>query len=121
MNYQIPAEGISLEKEWGYSKMYRISCDCGDREHDIILDVEAEDTGVNVKHYVTVETSWWNKPTPFYWLNSLIHRCKITWEVWTKGSIKLEATTILTEQAALNYAETLKQAIQDVKDFQKSA
>jgi hypothetical protein len=119
LNYQTPAEGISLEKEWGSSKMYRISCDCGDKSHDITLDIEVDKFGINIKHYVNVETSWWDEPTKFYWLNSIIHRCKITWEVWTKGKINLEATTILTEQSALNYSETIKKAIEDYNDLKK--
>jgi hypothetical protein len=52
-------------------------------------------------------------------LNGFVTRLKLTWTVWTKGYIKTESTIAMTEQQALNYAETLKSAIQDVKDFKK--
>lgn len=120
LTYQEPAQGIMKINDWGHSKMYKISCECGDDNHDIVLDVEADDTGIAVRHYVNVETAWWNKPTPFYWLNSILHRVKVTWEVWTQGSVKLEATSLMNEQTALNYADTLKKAIEDVKNFKKS-
>jgi hypothetical protein len=37
----------------------------------------------------------------------------------TKGYIEYQASIIMTEQQTLNYAETLKKAVQDVKNFKK--
>ena len=39
--------------------------------------------------------------------------------MWTKGYIKTESIVAMTEQQALNYADTIKSAIQDVKEFRK--
>ena len=119
MNYEKPAEGILKQNDFGNSKFYRISCQCGDPQHDITLEVEAEDTGVNVNHYVKVKTDWWSKPTPFYWLNSIIHRVKLTWNIWIKGYLELESSTMMTEQQTFNYALALNEAIKDVKQFRK--
>jgi len=83
------------------------------------LEVEAEEYGINVNHYVKVKTNWWAKPTPFYWLNSFIHRCKLTWNVWIKGHLDLEVTTAMSEQQAFNYAYTLNEAVKDVKRHQQ--
>jgi hypothetical protein len=37
----------------------------------------------------------------------------------TKGYVEYEANIIMTEQQALNYAETLKKAIKDVSAFKQ--
>jgi len=37
----------------------------------------------------------------------------------TKGVIEYEVALILREQQALNYAEALKKAIKDVKEFKR--
>jgi hypothetical protein len=39
--------------------------------------------------------------------------------VWTKGYVKCETVITMTEQQALNYAETLKSAVKDVKEFKE--
>jgi hypothetical protein len=119
MDYQKPAEGILLQKDFGNAKFYRIPCNCGDTDHDVTVEVEAEEYGINVNHYVTVKTTWWDKPTKFYWLNSLIHRCKLTWNIWINGHLEFEVTTAMSEQQAFNYAYTLNEAVKDVKRFQE--
>jgi len=119
MDYQKPAEGILLQKDFGDSKFYRIPCDCGNTEDDIILEVESDETGISVRHYVKVKTDWWTMPTRYSWLNSLIHRCKLTWKLWIQGYLDYEATTIMSKQQAFNYAYTLNEAVKDVERFQK--
>lgn len=121
MNYEKPATGIFLQKDFGDSKCYRIACDCGDTDHDITLDVEAEDSNIIVRHYVKVQTNWWAKPTRFYWVNNIIHRAKLTWNVWFKGYLEYEACTYMTKQQAFNYAYTLNEAVKDVEKFQKES
>ena len=37
-----------------------------------------------------------------------------------KGYIEYEASIIMSEQQALNYSETLRSAIKDVKEFKKN-
>ena len=43
----------------------------------------------------------------------------MTKKIWWDGELKYESSTIMTEQQALNYAEALKSAIEDVKTFKK--
>ena len=38
----------------------------------------------------------------------------------TQGYVEYEASVIMTEQQALNYAETLRSAINDVKEFRSA-
>jgi hypothetical protein len=40
------------------------------------------------------------------------------WQLLTRGYVEYEASIIMTEQQALNYATTLLSAVADVKEFQ---
>jgi hypothetical protein len=134
MNAQTPAEGIMKTHEWGHSKMYKVTCSCGQPYHDHDIDVEADSTGVSVNVYTTMKTDHWTETVDMrydienvamqeaHWffvglINGTIRKLKLTWELWTTGAVTAETTIHMTEQQALNYAETLKSAIKDVKDF----
>jgi hypothetical protein len=136
MKLQNPAEGIMQTGEYGDSKFYKVVCGCGQPDHDINFEVEADECGINVNTYVTVKTDYWGDTFKYRhdiespWLaefdyfwkdvaNGFIRRVKWTWRIWTQGYVKAETTIAMTEQQALNYAETIKLAIQDVKDFKK--
>jgi len=133
---QQPAEGILKTNDYGNSKWYHVVCGCGQPDHTLTVEVEAEEFGVSVNTYAVVKTDYWSENVKkrydidnpwaqeFDWFwkdlwNGLITRLKLTWTVWTKGYVKAETTILMTEQQALNYAETIKSAIQDVKDFKK--
>ena len=90
--------------------------------------------GVNVNTYATVKTDYWTdnvkkrydidnpwlQEFDWFWkdlVNGIVIRLKLTWTVWTKGYVQAETTISMSEQQALNYAETLKSAINDVKMF----
>ena len=134
MKTQTPAEGILLRNEWGDSKMYQVVCGCGQPHHDHTVDIEADETGVNVNIYATVKTNYWSETVEkrydidnpwlqefdWFWkdlVNGLVRKVKLTWELWTTGAITSETTIALSTQQALNYAETLKSAINDVQEF----
>lgn len=105
---QLPAEGILKHNDWGDSKVYRVTCECGSAECDHNVWVEADDTGVEVTIYTTVRTNFWTK-TRWYHI----------WTLLTKGYIDTQSTVCLKKQGALNYAEILKSAIIDVEEFRK--
>jgi len=108
MNAQLPAEGILKHNDWGDSKVYRVTCECGSSECDHNVWVEADDTGVEVTIYTTSRTNFWTQ-TRWYHI----------WTLLTKGYIDTQSTICLKRQGALNYAETLKSAIEDVEAFRK--
>jgi hypothetical protein len=101
---QIPAEGILQRGDWGDTMTYQVVCHCGDSNHDHNVWVEAEDTGVTVTTYTQQKSKWWE-----------LNRWQKIWTLLTRGYIEYEASIIMTEQQALNYAETLKKAMADVK------
>jgi hypothetical protein len=138
MKAQLPAEGILKTNDFGDSKWYKIVCGCGQPDHSVDFEVEADVTGVNVNTYVTAKTDYWNESVkkrydidnPYLqeldWTikdiwNGLVTRLKLTWTVWTKGYIRCETTIAMSEQQALNYAETLKSAVKDVETFKNQS
>ena len=133
---QTPAEGIMLTSDFGDSKFYKVVCGCGQPDHDLNFEVEAADTGINVNTYVSAKSDSWNEAVKkrydidspwlqewdWFWkdlVNGVVRRVKLTWTIWTKGYVQTESTIAMSEQQALNYAETIKSAIKDVKDFKK--
>lgn len=137
MKAQTPAEGIMKTHDWGHSRMYKVTCSCGQPYHDHDIDIEADPLiGVSVDIYTTVKTDYWTETIDMrydienvalqeaHWffvglINSTIRKLKLTWELWTTGAVTAETTVHMTEQQALNYAETLKSAVQDVQNFNK--
>ncbi len=108
MKAQKPAEGIMKTGDWGDTKSYKVVCDCGDPDHDHNVYIESEHGLINVTIYVNVKSKFWSA-----------NRFKQIWTLLTKGYLEHETVVTMNEQEALNYAETLKTAIQDVKDFKK--
>lgn len=108
MKSQAPAEGILKSGDWGDTKSYQVVCGCGQPDHEHNVWVEAEDVGVNVNIYVKVKSTFWS-----------MNRWRQIWTLLTRGYLQHETTILMSEQQAINYAETLKSAVQDVKDFKK--
>ena len=107
---QTPAEGILKKNDWGDAKMYQVVCDCGQPDHEHNLWVEADETGISVNIYVTVKSPWWS-----------MNRFKQIWSLVSKGYLQHETVLTMNQQSALNYAETLKSAVKDVKEFRSKS
>lgn len=128
---QIPAVGIMETGDHGDSKYYRIACSCGQPSDDIGLNVEVDDVGNIITHFwTTVQTCWWKErfntfdsvDNPFLytvkkWANDWINRVVAIWAILTKGYIELESWTYMTEQQTINFANTLVNAVDDVRQF----
>lgn len=134
MKAQEPADGILKRNDFGDSKWYQVVCGCGQEYHDHHVEVEADETGINVNIYASAKTNYWREliekrydiDNPYWqeidWfvkdlINGIWTRLKVTWEVWTTGAVTVETTITMSEQQAFNYAKTLENAVQNVKDF----
>lgn len=134
MKAEKPAEGILKQGDFGDAVFYKVECQCGDPDHEIVFEVEADETGVNVNSYVTAKTDYWSELfkkrhdidnewlQEFDWLwkelvNGLYRRLRWTWKIWTRGYVKTSTTIAMTEQQAFNYSNALTSAIEDVKVF----
>jgi hypothetical protein len=109
MESQIPAVGILKRNDWGNSMTYQVVCQCGDSNHDHNVWIEAEDTGVSVITYTQQKSKWWE-----------LNRWHKIWTLLTRGYIEYEASIVMGEQQAVNYANTLLTAIEDVKKFKEN-
>jgi hypothetical protein len=105
---QAPAEGIFKHKEWGDSVMYGVTCECTDPTHQHNVWIEADECGVTVTTYTQQKTKWWE-----------LNRFQIIWRLLTQGYVEYESSIVMTRQQALNYADTLKQAVANVEEFRK--
>ena len=106
MKSQKPAEGILLRRDWGDAMQYAVSCECGDNNHNHNVWVEAEDGNVSLTINTTAKTKWWES-----------NRWKQVWALLTKGYVEYEANIIMTEQQTINYAKTLRTAVDASKKF----
>lgn len=133
MKAQIPAQGIMSTGDHADSKFYEISCACGQPDHAHSVQVEADAYGVNVNIWTTESTDSWSEYYDYEYVdndylymvtrvfkntvNGFIRRLSLTWKIWVKGYVQYQVTTTMNEQEALNYAEALKSAIDDMKQF----
>lgn len=106
MKAQKPAEGISLQKDYGDAVSYLVECNCTDPDHAHTIWVEHEKD----MDYVTV-TVYTKATTPFW----SVSRWKTIWSLLTKGYVEYETGIYLTEQQAINYSAALADAVKGVK------
>lgn len=106
MRAENPAEGILRTYDLGTCKGYHVQCECGSSECAHHVWVEASDMDVTISFGLTLRTKWYS-----------MNRWKQIWTILTKGYLDVESTLVLNEQSALNYAETLKLAMKDVKQL----
>ena len=108
METQKPAVGILQRDTWGDSYRYHIQCDCAAPEHSHEVTVTCDQGHVGVEIDVTAYTPYHNT----YW-QILKHKLSVTWKIWTQGYVEMHHELLMKPQAALNYAQTLKQAVAD--------
>jgi hypothetical protein len=106
MQAQKPAEGILKTNDWGDSKWYHIRCECGSDDCSHEIHVEADKVDISIHLYANYHTKWWERK-----------RWSQIWHILTRGYSTMQTTIVINEQTALNYAEAIKSAINDVKDF----
>jgi hypothetical protein len=108
MTPELPAQGILKRNDWGDAMAYQVVCECGDSNHDHNIWIEAEDHNITVTTYTQQKSKWWS-----------MNRWQTMWILLTRGYVEYEASIIMTQQQAINYAETLKKAVEDVETFKK--
>lgn len=105
MKTQTPAEGILKRNEWETAQLYQVACQCADSDHDhnVWVETDPDMKEVTVTVYTTVKSRWWS-----------LSRWQQMWTLLTRGYVEYEATIIMSQQQALNYAETLKTAVNEL-------
>lgn len=138
MKAQKPAKGVTLVHDFRDSRYYRVDCDCGNEDDHIEVCVELDDFDeIIVQFEATQKTDWWkrvsrynvyeiNSPWLFSIVNSLqelvngiAHRLRVTRDVWFRGYVTYSSSTILSEQAALNFSAALASAVHEIEKRNK--
>lgn len=134
MEFKEPLLGIMKIYDYPQSKAYEVRCTCGNPDHLLHTLVEVEDDTVIVNTYVTVNSDYWSewltldmsKLIDNYALYSAVYaglgfvnyiarNLQKTYDIWVKGCIKLENTTIMSQEQAIHYADTIKHAISEME------
>ena len=104
---EVPAMGIM---KMGSHNMYKIMCDCGCEDHDVVIGVDSDEFGQTISFYATTSTAYWmdrfgagQEERPVVkqvkrFANEVYNRVSIAATALFKGYVKTESTTILREQ-----------------------
>jgi hypothetical protein len=103
MTPETPAEGILKLKEFEDATIYQVVCECGADDHDHTVWVETDSNSITVTTYTKQKSKFWEQS-----------RWRTVWTLLTRGYVEYEASIIMTQQQALNYAATLEQAVADL-------
>ena len=110
MKAQVPAQGISLDNDWGDAKVFNVECDCSSDDHAVKMWIEVqrdEDIpDVEISFYVTTWTPLWQG-----WRQ----RLKAVYEILVKGVHKQEHHMLLNKQSAINFAEAIKSTVKEME------
>lgn len=124
MEYQQPAQGIMLTKEFKDAKFYKVSCNCG-CQSDVDLFLEVDDFAITLGVNAQTKTAYWRRVIDVSYtenwfayalkcaVNRWVNTARICWTAITQGYVETESYTILSRQQAYNLAETLKQGIEE--------
>jgi len=103
MTPETPAEGILKLKQFSDATVYQVACECGADNHNHMVWVETDSNAVTVTTYTKQQSKWWDST-----------RWRTIWTLLTQGYVEYEASIIMTQQQALNYAAALEQAVADL-------
>ena len=110
LNYQPPASGIAQIGKSHSHRAYKVLCECGGVDHALDVWIEVEPHRECDLVELTVYANMW---TPVF--NGMVDRLKAAWNILFKGVHKQEHSILLNHQTALNFAETLNTAINDLQ------
>lgn len=111
MKAQTPAQGISIEKDFGDAKVFNVECDCTAEDHAVKMWIEVQRDlvvpDVEVSFYVTTWTRefWEDWPA----------RLRAVYDILVKGVHKQEHHMILNRQAAINFANAITSTVAELE------
>lgn len=124
---ETPAKGVYKNNDFGDCVFYTVACDCGnaDHFHDLTVEVEADDGVVSVNINAWVSTGYKYRLLNNHGfftniVNGAYSRIRNIFDILWYGKIEHEANIIMDEQSAINYANILKQATENVKQFKQA-
>jgi hypothetical protein len=109
MQAETPAEGIYKRNNWGDSVVYSVPCQCGNDDCTHNVWVEADDITVSVTTYTRQTSKFWS-----------MSRWQTIWTLLIKGYVEYEASIVMSKQQAVNYANALQLAVDQVEKFKNA-
>ncbi len=124
MTPEIPATGILLQSKYDDSERYVIPCTCGcEASVNFTISVE-KDTGLitsylesktTTDHWsqvidITYKESWFVISLKSM-INDWANRISVAWKALSGGVVETHSYVLLDQQQALNFAETVKNAV----------
>jgi hypothetical protein len=110
MNAQTPAQGISIDKDFGDAKVFNVECDCTSDDHAVKMWIEVQRDkdipDVEISFYVTTWTPLWN---------GWFQRLKAVYDILVKGVHKQEHHMVLSKQSALNFAAAVESTVKELE------
>lgn len=110
MKAQRPAEGISLEKDFGDAKVFNVECDCTSDDHAAKMWIEVQRDkdipDVEVSFYVTTWTPVWS---------GWAQRLRAVYDILVKGVHKQEHHMLLNKQSAINFADAITSTVKEME------
>jgi len=117
MKAQQPAQGISIDNDFGDAKVFNVECDCTADDHAVKMWIEVQRDkdlpDVEVSFYVTTWTPLWEG-----WGD----RLRAVYDILFKGVHKQEHHMLLNKQSALNFAAAIDATVKEfeVRDNKQS-
>lgn len=112
MKAQTPAQGISIDHDWGDAKVFNIECDCSDSDHAVKMWIEVQRDrdvpDVEIGFYVTTRTAKFWQGWP--------QRLRAVKDILMHGIYQQEHHMLLNRQAALNFASAIQNTVADLDE-----
>lgn len=132
---QTPAEGILKWHDHGHSQFFHVDCQCGTPEHSMVFEVEVDREFEQVAMTTFVEVfvptwkekfhfydddynSWWKYDFK-YWVNNIFNRLTLIKRAIFNDTVGMDVSIIMSEQQAINYANTILQSVKEVQQYKK--
>ena len=113
MKAQTPAQGISLERDFGDARVFNVECDCTSDDHAVKMWIEVQRDrdvpDVEVSFYVTAWTPVWA---------GWGQRLRAVYDILFKGVHKQEHHIMLNKQSAVNFAGAIIDTINELEEKQ---
>lgn len=129
---EVPAAGILKVQEYPDAIWYEVICDCGSRDHSHSIWIEKDsDTGlIEVSISTESTTDNWTKSLDYayddklfqlkWFVDRILIRAKLMWEVLVHGCIRRESHVLLTRQQAINYGHALINSVNKIGESTKN-
>jgi hypothetical protein len=81
--------------QYDHAVFYQVSCDCGSKDHQIMLEMDVDD-GIFILHFYGdfETTAYWGKPN---WFIRQWKKIKLTLRLWFIGYIQMEQEFLLID------------------------